>query len=112
LYVFQLLEDAFNNLEGFTCNKAEGAMYLFPQIRLPKKAIEAAKASGKAPDAFYVLRLLEATGIVVVPGSGFRQVSLRIYILREAYRIQHDTRSYILRQCIFTSIKLEYGKFK
>jgi alanine transaminase len=68
------LEDAFNNLEGFTCNKTEGAMYLFPQIRLPKKAIEAAKASGKTPDAFYVLRLLEATGIVVVPGSGFGQV--------------------------------------
>lgn len=68
------LEDAFNNLEGFTCNKAEGAMYVFPQIRLPKKAIEAAKAAGKAPDAFYALRLLEATGIVVVPGSGFGQV--------------------------------------
>ena len=69
------LEDAFNNLEGYSCNKAEGAMYLFPQIHLPKKAIEAAKAAGKAPDAFYALRLLEATGIVVVPGSGFGQVS-------------------------------------
>jgi alanine transaminase len=69
------LGDAFNSLEGFTCNKAEGAMYLFPRILLPKKAIEAAKAAGKAPDAFYALRLLEATGIVVVPGSGFGQVS-------------------------------------
>ncbi|XP_062200400.1 alanine aminotransferase 2 isoform X2 [Phragmites australis] len=68
------LEDAFNNLEGFTCNKAEGAMYLFPQIKLPQKAIEAAKAAKKAPDAFYALRLLESTGIVVVPGSGFGQV--------------------------------------
>ncbi|OEL31960.1 Alanine aminotransferase 2 [Dichanthelium oligosanthes] len=68
------LEDAFNNLEGFTCNKTEGAMYLFPQIHLPQKAIEAAKAAKKAPDAFYALRLLESTGIVVVPGSGFGQV--------------------------------------
>ncbi|RCV42883.1 hypothetical protein SETIT_9G251000v2 [Setaria italica] len=68
------LEDAFNNLEGITCNKAEGAMYLFPQIHLPQKAIEAAKAAKKAPDAFYALRLLESTGIVVVPGSGFGQV--------------------------------------
>ncbi|OAY66722.1 Alanine aminotransferase 2, mitochondrial [Ananas comosus] len=68
------LEDAFNNLEGVTCNKAEGAMYLFPRIRLPQKAIEAARAVNKAPDAFYALRLLEATGIVVVPGSGFGQV--------------------------------------
>ncbi|VAH02061.1 unnamed protein product [Triticum turgidum subsp. durum] len=63
-----------SKLEGITCNKAEGAMYLFPQICLPQKAIEAAKAANKAPDAFYALRLLESTGIVVVPGSGFGQV--------------------------------------
>jgi alanine transaminase len=50
-------------------------MYLFPQISLPQKAIEAAEAAKKAPDAFYALRLLESTGIVVVPGSGFGQVS-------------------------------------
>ncbi|KAK9149279.1 hypothetical protein Scep_008036 [Stephania cephalantha] len=68
------LEDAFNSLEGITCNKAEGAMYLFPRIHLPQKAIEAAKALKKAPDALYASRLLEATGIVVVPGSGFGQV--------------------------------------
>ena len=82
LFVLQALEDAFNKLEGISCNKAEGAMYLFPQIHLPQKAIEAAKAAKKAPDAFYVLRLLESTGIVVVPGSGFGQVSqLNHYIL-------------------------------
>ncbi|XP_072980657.1 alanine aminotransferase 2 [Typha angustifolia] len=68
------LEDAFNSLEGVTCNKAEGAMYLFPQLSLPQKAIEAAKAANKAADAFYAGRLLEDTGIVVVPGSGFGQV--------------------------------------
>jgi alanine transaminase len=27
-----------------------------------------------APDALYALELLEATGVVVVPGSGFGQV--------------------------------------
>ncbi|KAJ6327351.1 hypothetical protein OIU78_014267 [Salix suchowensis] len=68
------LEDAFNNLEGVTCNKAEGAMYLFPCIRLPEKAIKAAKAAKTAPDNFYCRRLLNATGIVFVPGSGFGQV--------------------------------------
>ncbi|KAL0354418.1 UNVERIFIED_CONTAM: Alanine aminotransferase 2, mitochondrial [Sesamum radiatum] len=67
------LEEAFNGLEGVTCNRAEGAMYLFPRIELPKKAIEAAKAVNTAPDAFYARRLLNATGIVVVPGSGFGQ---------------------------------------
>ncbi len=49
-------------------------MYSFPQLRLPPKAVEAAKAAGKAPDVFYCLRLLEATGISTVPGSGFGQV--------------------------------------
>ncbi|KAL8122748.1 hypothetical protein AgCh_010942 [Apium graveolens] len=69
------LEDAFNGLEGITCNKAEGAMYLFPRLHLPEKAIKAAETVKTAPDAFYARRLLNATGIVVVPGSGFCQVS-------------------------------------
>ncbi|WOL03897.1 hypothetical protein Cni_G12617 [Canna indica] len=68
------LEDAFNSLEGVKCNKAEGAMYLFPHLHLPQKAIDAAKAANAQPDAFYAHRLLDATGIVVVPGSGFGQV--------------------------------------
>ncbi|XP_004959833.2 alanine aminotransferase 2 [Setaria italica] len=68
------LEEAFNSLEGITCNKAEGAMYLFPRLHLPQKAIGAAQAAGTPPDAYYAKRLLEATGIVVVPGSGFGQV--------------------------------------
>ncbi|GER28356.1 alanine aminotransferase [Striga asiatica] len=68
------LEEALNDLEGVTCNRAEGAMYLFPRVQLPNKAIEAAKAVNTAPDAFYARQLLNATGIVVVPGSGFGQV--------------------------------------
>ena len=35
--------------------------------------MEAAKAAGKTPDTFYCLKLLEATGISTVPGSGFGQ---------------------------------------
>ncbi|KAH6836295.1 alanine aminotransferase 2 [Perilla frutescens var. hirtella] len=68
------LEYAFNSLEGVTCNRAEGAMFMFPCIDLPNKAIEAAEAENTAPDAFYARCLLNATGIVVVPGSGFGQV--------------------------------------
>ncbi|KAI8979833.1 pyridoxal phosphate-dependent transferase [Mycotypha africana] len=67
------LAKCFNGLENVSCNDAEGAMYLFPQIRLPAKAIEAAKSSKMAPDAFYAMALLEATGVCVVPGSGFGQ---------------------------------------
>lgn len=66
---------SLQKLTGITCNQAEGAMYVFPQLRLPSVAVRAAKAAGKAPDTFYALQLLEATGLVVVPGSGFGQVS-------------------------------------
>mmetsp|Transcript_35046 Transcript_35046/g.110063 ORF Transcript_35046/g.110063 Transcript_35046/m.110063 type:complete len:294 (+) Transcript_35046:346-1227(+) len=68
-----MLVDGLNALEGVTCNQPQGAMYAFPSITLPPKAIAAAKDAGKVPDTFYALALLEATGIVVVPGSGFGQ---------------------------------------
>ncbi|KAL6007122.1 Glutamate--glyoxylate aminotransferase 2 [Asimina triloba] len=38
-----------------------------------ERAIEDAKKAGKVPDVFYCLKLLEATGISTVPGSGFGQ---------------------------------------
>merc|ERR1711871_639477 len=69
----QRIVDALNTLEGVTCNQSQGALYAFPQIELPQGAVDAAAAAGKAADAYYCLALLEATGIVVVPGSGFGQ---------------------------------------
>lgn len=48
-------------------------MYLFPTITVPPKAIEQAKKENCQPDEFYCFRLLDATGICVVPGSGFGQ---------------------------------------
>ncbi|KAI8089746.1 pyridoxal phosphate-dependent transferase [Halteromyces radiatus] len=70
----QRLEDAFNAMEGVSCQPAQGSMYLFPTITLPKKAIQEAQRRGLAPDAFYSEEMLEATGVCVVPGSGFGQV--------------------------------------
>ncbi|KAG3049534.1 Alanine aminotransferase 2, partial [Phytophthora idaei] len=67
------LVKAFNELEGVTCNETEGAMYTFPNVTFPAKAVEAAKEAGMAPDAFYCMQMLDETGIVVVPGSGFGQ---------------------------------------
>ncbi|XP_034185552.2 alanine aminotransferase 1 isoform X1 [Osmia lignaria lignaria] len=69
----QLVVDTLNSIPGFKVNPAMGAMYVFPQIDLPKKAIEAAKAKGQHPDVFYAFKLLETTGICVIPGSGFGQ---------------------------------------
>merc|ERR1712189_51863 len=70
----KLVAETLNSIEGFTCNVVQGAMYAFPQIHLPKKAIEAAQEAGQAPDVFYAFNLLESTGICVIPGSGFGQL--------------------------------------
>ncbi|KAK4111392.1 PLP-dependent transferase [Canariomyces notabilis] len=67
------LHKAFEQMEGVECGTPQGSMYLFPTIKLPPKAAEAAAAEGRTPDEFYCMRLLEATGICVVPGSGFGQ---------------------------------------
>jgi len=67
------LVNLLNTLEGVSCNSADGAMYAFPKITIPPKAVEAANRAGKVPDMFYCLELLANTGICVVPGSGFGQ---------------------------------------
>lgn len=67
------LYDAFKEMEGVECQQPQGSMYLYPTINLPQKAMDAAKKEGKSPDEFYCLRLLDATGICIVPGSGFGQ---------------------------------------
>ena len=69
----QKLVTAFRGLEGITCEALEGALYAFPRISLPPRSVAAAAEAGKQPDTFYCLALLDATGIVVVPGSGFGQ---------------------------------------
>ncbi|KAL2217515.1 pyridoxal phosphate-dependent transferase [Thermoascus aurantiacus ATCC 26904] len=67
------LYEAFKKMEGVECQEPQGAMYLFPTIKLPPKAIAAAAAENRAPDEFYCMRLLDATGVCVVPGTGFGQ---------------------------------------
>ncbi|KAF2356208.1 Aminotransferase class I/classII [Trinorchestia longiramus] len=69
----KLVAETFNTVPGMTCNIVQGAMYAFPQLILPAKALEAAKAAGQAPDVYYAFQLLENTGICVVPGSSFGQ---------------------------------------
>ncbi len=58
-----LLAEGLNRIEGIRCNVIAGAMYAFPSITLPP---------GRT-DSDYAMALLEATGICVVPGSGFGQ---------------------------------------
>lgn len=68
-----VLYNAFKQMEGVELQEPQGAMYLFPKITLSKKAIAAAEEVGEVPDEFYCLKMLEETGICVIPGSGFGQ---------------------------------------
>jgi alanine transaminase len=72
------LVDGLNSIDGISCEPAEGAMYAFPKIKLPQKAIDQAKQDKQSIDTLYALSLLEETGICVVPASGFGQKADRI----------------------------------
>jgi len=67
------IQARFNKLPGIDCQEVAGALYAFPNITLPAGAVKAAAAKGLSADTFYCMSLLEAAGIVVVPGSGFGQ---------------------------------------
>lgn len=75
-----LLAKELATIPGVSCQPVEGAMYAFPQLRLPAKYVahneELNKKEGRhlELDARWALELLERSGIVVVPGSGFGQV--------------------------------------
>ena len=56
-----------------SCQISDGAMYAFPRILFPKNFLDECKIKNLIPDNEYCMRLLENTGIVVVPGSGFGQ---------------------------------------
>ena len=69
----RIVSEGFNSIPGFSCQSAKGSMYCFPSIQMPTGALAKAAAQGIPPDTFYCVSLLEATGICVVPASGFGQ---------------------------------------
>lgn len=69
----KLVADTFNSIDGVKSNSVAGAMYAFPRLSLPEKAIQEAKSLNYQPDYYYVLQFLENYGVCVVPGSGFGQ---------------------------------------
>lgn len=49
-------------------------MYGFPKVEFSDKALAAAAAKGIPVDSLYCLDMVNETGIMTVPGSGFGQV--------------------------------------
>lgn len=70
----QLLTNSFNNMDRISCSKIQGAMYGFPRIHFTDKFLEHAKKEGLSPDYLYCLDMVNETGIMTVPGSGFGQL--------------------------------------
>lgn len=48
-------------------------MYGFPQLHFSDKFKAEAKKQGKQPDFIYCMEMVNKTGIMTVPGSGFGQ---------------------------------------
>lgn len=65
------IAESLTKLPGIEADPAMGAMYVFPRVHLPKSVAEEAQRNGKKVDEFYCRKLLDETGICVVPGSGF-----------------------------------------
>ncbi|XP_054708940.1 alanine aminotransferase 2-like isoform X2 [Uloborus diversus] len=63
----------FNSVEGLSCNKVVGAMYVYPKIHLSQKALQEAQRRKQNPDEFYAMELLHSAGICVIPGCLFGQ---------------------------------------
>eukprot|EP00921_Rhytidocystis_pertsovi_P025070 GHVQ01040447.1.p1 GENE.GHVQ01040447.1~~GHVQ01040447.1.p1 ORF type:complete len:116 (+),score=13.19 GHVQ01040447.1:218-565(+) len=68
-----MVYDKLNQMEGVSCQLVKGAMYAFPSIELPQGAVARARTECVEPDLFYCLEMLNKTGVVTVPGSGFGQ---------------------------------------
>jgi len=78
----EILGRGLGEVEGMETHIPQGAMYAFVRFSLPHpKGVEPEKMTQEerlkyesARDSDYCLRLLEETGICVVPGSGFGQL--------------------------------------
>jgi aspartate/methionine/tyrosine aminotransferase len=69
-----IIGEELNKIPGMSVNIPDGAMYAFVKFTLPAKFIEKHYSDDINLDELYCLKLLEETGICVVPGSGFGQM--------------------------------------
>jgi len=68
-----LIYDRLNAIPGISCQPVEGAMYAFPALQFPDGVAKAAAKKGLMADELFCSELLEKTGILVIPGTGFKQ---------------------------------------
>jgi alanine transaminase len=69
----KIMHEMLNSMDNIECNLVEGAMYAMPLVKFSSAALKEAENRGMPADKMYSLEALEATGIIIVPGSGFGQ---------------------------------------
>ena len=69
----EILSNELNKIPRVSSNNIDGAMYAFPKIDIPEFRRKEALEKGIHPDMLFCIELLDNTGIVAVPGSGFGQ---------------------------------------
>ena len=78
----EILGRGINSIEGMSVDIPQGAMYAFVKIQIPldrsvnyeKMTPEERLSLDAKRDSDYCMRLLEETGLCIVPGSGFGQL--------------------------------------
>jgi len=58
---------------NISCQPIQGACYAYPRIIFSHRFLDHARKLKTQPDFLYCMELLEQTGIMTVPGSGFGQ---------------------------------------
>ncbi|KAM3927662.1 alanine aminotransferase 2-like [Leptodactylus fuscus] len=69
----RITKEILNQAPGIYCNPIQGALYAFPRVQIPDRAVRLAQERGQKPDDFYCHLLLEDTGIVLCTGNSFGQ---------------------------------------
>jgi len=69
----KMVTERLNGIEGISCQPIEGAMYAFPKVTIKGYVMKKAISYATPADQIYCLEMVERTGIITVPGSGFGQ---------------------------------------
>ncbi|XP_054023507.1 alanine aminotransferase 1-like [Dryobates pubescens] len=69
---WQLLQEVLAQ-GSLRCQPGQGGARACPRLRLPPRALRQAQELGLEPDVFFCQQLLEATGVLLAPGSEFGQ---------------------------------------
>jgi len=69
----KMVTERLNAIDGISCQPVEGAMYAFPKVVIKGYVMKKAISLATPADGVYCMEMVDKTGVVCVPGSGFHQ---------------------------------------